>query len=82
MLCLEKCAASIINATYPGHYVWVDKQIKKQAPSSAIKTLQQKMQEAIPHRGRPNCIVCRRRRWDIEGVLRRREIAKTIFPQK
>jgi len=69
---------------YPGHYAWVDKQIKKIGNTeAAIKTLQQKMQEVIPHIEDDQIVLYAAIEGkDIEGVLRRREIAKTIFPQK
>ena len=69
---------------YPGHYSWVDKQIKKIGNTeAAIKTLQQKMQEVIPHIEDDQIVLYAAIEGkDIEGVLRRREIAKTIFPQK
>jgi saccharopine dehydrogenase-like NADP-dependent oxidoreductase len=78
------CSLDYKTLRYPGHYAWVDKQIKKTGTtSSAIKTLQQKMQEAIPHIEDDQIVLYAAVEGkDIEGVLRRREIAKTIFPQK
>lgn len=69
---------------YPGHYAWIEKQIKKIGTTKeAIKELQHKMQEAIPHIEDDQIILYAAIEGkDIEGVLRRREIAKTIFPQK
>ncbi|CAM2966092.1 saccharopine dehydrogenase family protein [Flavobacterium frigoris] len=69
---------------YPGHYVWIEKQIKKIGTTKdAIKELQQKMQEAIPHIEDDQIVLYAAIEGkDIEGVLRRREIAKTILPQK
>jgi saccharopine dehydrogenase-like NADP-dependent oxidoreductase len=69
---------------YPGHYAWIEKQIKKIGTTKeAIKELQHKMQEAIPHIEDDQIVLYAAVEGkDIEGVLRRREIAKTIFPQK
>jgi saccharopine dehydrogenase-like NADP-dependent oxidoreductase len=69
---------------YPGHYAWVEKQIKKAATTeAAIITLQKKMQEIIPHIEDDQIILYAAIEGkDIEGVLRRREIAKTIRPQQ
>ncbi|WP_339921320.1 saccharopine dehydrogenase C-terminal domain-containing protein [uncultured Flavobacterium sp.] len=78
------CSLDYKTLRYPGHYAWVDKQIKKRGTTeAAIKTLQQKMQEAIPHIEDDQIILYAAVEGkDIEGILRRREIAKTIFPQK
>ena len=68
---------------FPGHYAWVEKQIKKIGTStSTINMLQQKMQELIPHIEDDQIVLYAAVEGkDIEGVLRRREIAKTILPQ-
>lgn len=68
---------------FPGHYAWVEKQIKKIGTgASAINMLQQKMQELIPHIEDDQIVLYAAVEGkDIEGVLRRREIAKTILPQ-
>jgi saccharopine dehydrogenase-like NADP-dependent oxidoreductase len=69
---------------YPGHYDWVDTQIKIIPPlTPVIKSLQKKMQEIIPHIEDDKIVLYAAVEGkDIEGVLRRHEIAKTIFPQK
>lgn len=78
------CRLDYKTLRYPGHYAWVEKQIKKAATTeAAIKTLQQKMQEVIPRVEDDQIVLYAAIEGkDIEGVLRRREIAKTILPQK
>ncbi|NGY37622.1 saccharopine dehydrogenase [Flavobacterium sp. XN-5] len=78
------CRLDYKTLRYPGHYAWVEKQIKKAATTeAAIKTLQQKMQEIIPRVEDDQIVLYAAIEGkDIEGVLRRREIAKTILPQK
>lgn len=69
---------------FPGHYAWVQKQINtKDDTVTAIQKLQHKMEIAIPHIEDDQIILYAAVEGkDIEGVLRRREIAKTILPQK
>jgi len=69
---------------FPGHYTWVQKQINtKDDTVTAIQKLQHKMEIAIPHIEDDQIILYAAVEGkDIEGVLRRREIAKTILPQK
>lgn len=67
---------------YPGHYAWVQEQIKtKDNTTSAIEKLQHSMEVAIPHVEDDQIVIYAAVEGkDIEGVLRRREIAKTILP--
>jgi saccharopine dehydrogenase-like NADP-dependent oxidoreductase len=69
---------------FPGHYNWIQKQINtKDDTVTAIQKLQRKMEVAIPHVEDDQIILYAAVEGkDIEGVLRRREIAKTIIPQK
>jgi len=78
------CSLDYKTLRYPGHYEWIEKQIKKIGnTTSTIKELQHKMQEAIPHIDDDQIVLYAAIQGrDIEGVLRRREIAKTILPQK
>ncbi|MEZ7498637.1 saccharopine dehydrogenase C-terminal domain-containing protein [Flavobacterium sp. Arc3] len=78
------CRLDYKTLRYPGHYAWIEKQIKKiDVAASKIKELQYKMQEVIPHIEDDQIVLYAAIQGrDIEGVLRRREIAKTILPQK
>jgi saccharopine dehydrogenase-like NADP-dependent oxidoreductase len=69
---------------FPGHYAWIQKQINtKDDTVTAIQKLQHKMELTIPHIEDDQIILYAAVEGkDIEGVLRRREIAKTILPQK
>jgi saccharopine dehydrogenase-like NADP-dependent oxidoreductase len=69
---------------FPGHYTWIQEQINtKDDTVTAIQKLQHKMEIAIPHVEDDQIILYAAVEGkDIEGVLRRREIAKTILPQK
>lgn len=69
---------------FPGHYDWIDQQIKKAADTvPTIVALQQKMQECIPHIEEDQIVLYAAVEGkDSSGVLRRNEIAKTILPQK
>ncbi|MGO4818792.1 saccharopine dehydrogenase family protein [Flavobacterium sp. W22_SRS_FP1] len=69
---------------FPGHYAWIEEQINTtDDKSTAIQKLQHKMEIAIPHVEDDQIILYAAVEGkDIEGVLRRREIAKTILPQK
>ena len=68
----------------PGHYSWIDKQIKEMSQTeNSIESVQKKMQETIPNVDDDKIVLYAAVEGkDIGGVLRRREIAKTIFPQK
>ena len=69
---------------YPGHYDWVLTQIADlENTLDAVKVLQQKMQEQIPHIQEDRIILYAAVEGkDSSGTLRRREIDKLIFPQK
>jgi saccharopine dehydrogenase-like NADP-dependent oxidoreductase len=68
---------------FPGHYNWIQKQINtKDDTVTAIQKLQHKMEVAIPHVEDDQIILYAAVEGkDIEGMLRRREISKTILPQ-
>lgn len=69
---------------YPGHYAWVQEQLLNLGNSdNAIITLQQKMEAIIPHVEDDQIILYAAVEGkDADGILRRREIAKCILPQK
>ena len=69
---------------FPGHYDWIDQQIKNTSGKTANSiTLQQKMQECIPQIEEDQIVLYAAVEGkDHTGVLRRNEIAKTILPQK
>jgi len=69
---------------HPGHYGWIQEQLSflGNAPNP-IQTLQEKMEDAIPHIEDDQIVLYAAVEGkDASGILRRREIAKTIFPQK
>jgi saccharopine dehydrogenase-like NADP-dependent oxidoreductase len=69
---------------HPGHYAWVQAQLAglKNNPN-AIAALQQKMEAMIPHIEDDRIILYAAVEGkDATGMLRRREIAKRILPQK
>ena len=67
---------------FPGHYRWIEEQINtKDDTTTAIQKLQHIMEIAIPHVEDDQIVLYAAVEGkDIEGVLRRREIAKTILP--
>ena len=67
---------------FPGHYAWIEKQINtKDDTAIAIQKLQHKMEVVIPHVEDDQIVLYAAVEGkDIEGILRRREIAKTILP--
>ncbi|HSD15596.1 MAG TPA: saccharopine dehydrogenase C-terminal domain-containing protein [Flavobacterium sp.] len=69
---------------HPGHYSWIDKQLTALSNSpDRIKDLQDKMEKVIPHIEDDQIVLYASVEGkDVSGVLRRREIAKLIFPQK
>jgi saccharopine dehydrogenase-like NADP-dependent oxidoreductase len=69
---------------HPGHYAWVEEQLNELGnPINAIRDLQEKMEEIIPHMEDDQIVLYAAvEGTDITGILRRREIAKRIFPQK
>ena len=69
---------------YPGHYAWVHEQLLNLVNlDSSIFDLQQKMEAMIPHIEDDQIILYAAVEGkDADGILRRREIAKCILPQK
>lgn len=69
---------------HPGHYSWVQEQLAHiKIKSHAIKELQQKMESVIPHIEDDQIILYASVEGkDAQGILRKREIAKQIRPQK
>ena len=69
---------------HPGHYAWVQEQlIKLGNTSDTIKSLQEKMEAVIPHIEDDKIVLYAAVEGkDATGILRRREIAKCILPQK
>ena len=69
---------------HPGHYAWVQNQLSNLGNSdNSIIALQQKMEAVIPHIEDDQIILYAALEGkDTDGVLRRREIAKCILPQK
>lgn len=69
---------------FPGHYAWIKEQLSGLKNSKTlIKDLQQKMEEVIPRIEDDQIILYAAIEGkDKEGILRRREIAKRVLPQK
>lgn len=69
---------------HPGHYAWIQEQVANLAHTTdAIKGLQEKMEAIIPHIEDDKIILYAAVEGkDATGILRRREIAKCILPQK
>jgi len=69
---------------FPGHYAWVEEQIKKISNSDQpIEALQLSMEQQIPHIEEDQIILyVAVQGKDAKGILRRREITKQILPQK
>lgn len=69
---------------HPGHYAWIDSLLADLGNTpDVIKSLQEKMEAAIPHIEDDQIVLYAAVEGkDNKGVLRRREIAKRIFPQK
>ena len=69
---------------HPGHYAWIQEQVANLEPTTdAIKSLQEKMEAIIPHIEEDKIILYAAVEGkDATGILRRREIAKCILPQK
>lgn len=68
---------------YPGHYEWIQKQIESIGHGNdIIKSLQQNMQQHIPHIENDQIILYAAvQGFDTNNVLRRREVAKKILPK-
>lgn len=69
---------------HPGHYTWVQEQLTNLGNTpDAIKGLQEKMEAVIPHIEDDKIVLYAAVEGkDATGILRRREIAKCILPQK
>ncbi len=69
---------------HPGHYAWIQEQLSNLGNSdNSIIALQQKMEAAIPHIEDDQIVLyVAVEGKDSDGILRRREIAKCILPQK
>jgi saccharopine dehydrogenase-like NADP-dependent oxidoreductase len=69
---------------HPGHYAWIQEQIANlEHTTDTIKGLQEKMEAIIPHIEDDKIILYAAVEGkDATGILRRREIAKCILPQK
>ena len=69
---------------HPGHYAWVQKQLENEGNTAEkIKNLQQKMEAIIPHIEDDQIVLYTAVEGkDALGILRRKEIAKRILPQK
>jgi saccharopine dehydrogenase-like NADP-dependent oxidoreductase len=69
---------------HPGHYAWVGQQLSNLPQSTnKIKALQEKMEAVIPHLEDDMVVLYASIEGkDNQGILRRREIAKKILPQK
>jgi saccharopine dehydrogenase-like NADP-dependent oxidoreductase len=68
---------------YPGHYAWVDAQIKGiDNKADIIKKLQDEMEKQIPHTENDRVVLYAAVEGkDSMGRLRRREVSKQIFPK-
>lgn len=68
---------------HPGHYAWIQTQLKDlDNTADTIKYLQEKMEAIIPHVEDDQIILYAAIEGkDASGILRRREIAKRIVPQ-
>ncbi|MFV5685085.1 saccharopine dehydrogenase family protein [Flavobacterium sp. GB2R13] len=69
---------------HPGHYAWVQEQLINLGNTpDTIKSLQEKMEAVIPHIEDDKIVLYATVEGkDAAGILRRREIAKCILPQK
>jgi saccharopine dehydrogenase-like NADP-dependent oxidoreductase len=69
---------------HPRHYAWVEEQLTElESPINAISDLQHKIESLIPHIEDDQIVLYAAVEGkDATGVLRRREIAKRILPQK
>ncbi|MFV8343536.1 saccharopine dehydrogenase family protein [Flavobacterium sp. XS2P39] len=69
---------------HPGHYAWIQEQLTDLGNTAdAIKGLQEKMEAVIPHIEDDKIVLYAAVEGkDAMGILRRREIAKYILPQK
>ncbi|MDI5896335.1 saccharopine dehydrogenase family protein [Flavobacterium algoritolerans] len=78
------CSLDYKTLRHPGHYAWIQEQITNLGNTAdAIKGLQEKMEAVIPHIEDDKIVLYAAVEGkDTTGILRRREIAKCILPQK
>jgi saccharopine dehydrogenase-like NADP-dependent oxidoreductase len=78
------CSLDYKTLRHPGHYEWVHEQLLNLVNlDNSIIDLQQKMETVIPHIEDDQIVLYAAVEGkDAEGILRRREIAKCILPQK
>ena len=78
------CSLDYKTLRHPGHYDWVQQQLLNLVNlDNSIIDLQQKMEAIIPHVEDDQIILYAAVEGkDADGILRRREIAKRILPQK
>jgi saccharopine dehydrogenase-like NADP-dependent oxidoreductase len=78
------CSLDYKTLRHPGHYAWIQEQITNLGNTAdAIKGLQEKMEAVIPHIEDDKIVLYAAVEGkDATGILRRREIAKCILPQK
>lgn len=78
------CSLDYKTLRHPGHYPWIQEQITNLGNTAdAIKGLQEKMEAVIPHIEDDKIVLYAAVEGkDATGILRRREIAKCILPQK
>jgi saccharopine dehydrogenase-like NADP-dependent oxidoreductase len=78
------CSLDYKTLRHPGHYAWIQEQITNSVNTTdAIKGLQEKMEAVIPHIEEDKIVLYAAVEGkDATGILRRREIAKCILPQK
>ena len=69
---------------FPGHYGWVEEQLKSIGKSAgAVKILQERMEAMIPHIEEDQIILYASVEGDDDkGIRRRLEVSKKILPQK
>jgi saccharopine dehydrogenase-like NADP-dependent oxidoreductase len=69
---------------HPGHYAWIQEQLHTFGnTANPIKELQQSMEAIIPHNEDDQIVLYAAVEGkDSQGILRRREVAKRILPQK
>jgi len=68
---------------FPGHYQWVEEQLKTFDSKDQISALQAKMEDTIPHLEEDRVVVFAAVQGkDANGLLRRKEIAQIMKPMK
>ncbi len=78
------CSLDYKTLRHSGHYAWIQEQITNLGNTAdAIKGLQEKMEAVIPHIEDDKIVLyVAVEGKDATGILRRREIAKCVLPQK